>query len=311
MHIFISGATGFIGSRLTGYLLDRGHRITAVARSSAGPLPETETYRYLSADTTREGPWQHAVESCDAVVNLTGATIFRMWTERYKTLLRDSRILTTRYIVEAIPKGRDMVLFNASGAGFYGDQGDTVLTESAPAGDDFLAHLAVDWEQEALSAVEAKGARVAVGRFGVVLDRQGGAIEKMLPAFRMFVGGPLGKGTQWFPWIHLQDLMAAVLFILETEDAKGPFNFAAPQPARNIDLVQALGRRLHRPAAMPAPSLMMKIVLGDLAQAFLASQRLVPEHLQTLGFSFRYPGIDDALDEIVGGDATGPPPPHP
>lgn len=298
MHIFISGGTGFIGARLTAFLLEQGFRVTAAARSKTGPFPESDTYRYLSADITREGQWQEAVGEADAVVNLAGATIFRMWTERYKRVLKDSRIMTTRRIVEAMPEKSKQVLFNASGAGYYGDRGDTVLTESAAHGEDFLAWLAVDWEREAFNA-EAKGVRVAVGRFGVVLDREGGAMEKMVPAFRMFVGGPLGSGQQWFPWIHLQDLMAAVLFILENETATGAFNFAAPEPIRNADLAQSLGRRLHRPASMPAPSLMMKLVLGDLAQAFLASQRIVPQRLQELGFEFRYPDIESAIAEII------------
>lgn len=301
MHIFISGGTGFIGVRLTSLLLEKGFRVTAVARSKRSPFPESDTYRYLSADPTREGPWQEKVGETDAVVNLAGATIFRMWTERYKRVLKDSRIMTTRRIVEAMPERSGQVLFSASGAGHYGDQGDNILTESAPPGDDFLARLAVDWEQEAFNA-EAKGVRVAVGRFGVVLDRQGGAMEKMIPAFRMFVGGPLGSGQQWFPWIHLQDLMAAVLFILENDTAAGAFNFAAPGSIRNADLAQVLGRRLQRPASMPAPSLMMKLILGDLAQAFLASQRTVPHHLQELGFEFRYPDIESAMAEIISDD---------
>lgn len=298
MKIFMSGGTGFIGTRLTSLLLERGDSVTAVSRSRTAPFPESDRYRYLSADTTQEGSWQEAVADADAVINLAGATIFRMWTERYKETLRNSRILTTRHIVEAMPSDSRQVLFSASGAGYYGDQGDTELTELAPPGNDFLAQLAIDWEKEAFAA-ETKGVRVAVGRFGVVLGRDGGAMEKMIPAFRMFVGGPMGSGQQWFPWIHLRDLMAAVVFLLETPAAKGAFNFAAPEPVRNADLAQVLGRRLNRPAVMPTPSFMMKLVLGDLAQAFLASQRLAPLHLQDLGFSFRYPDIEAAVSELL------------
>ncbi|MFZ7125574.1 MAG: TIGR01777 family oxidoreductase [Desulfobacterales bacterium] len=297
MKVMICGGTGFIGTRLTAHLLDHGWQVTAVARSGRGPYPESDRYQYLSADTTKPGHWQEAVGDADAVVNLTGATIFRIWTEKYKRVLRDSRILTTRHVVEAFPEGGGRVLFNASGAGYYGDQGDRLLDESAPSGDDFMARLAADWETEAFKAT-AKGVRVAVGRFGVVLDRDGGAIEKMLPAFRMFVGGPLGDGKQWFPWIHLQDHMEAVRFVLENESAEGAFNFTAEQPVRNEDLVQTLARHLHRPAVLSAPSLMMKLVLGDLAQAFLASQRTVPKRLLESGFNFRYPDIESAMAEV-------------
>ncbi len=299
MHIFISGGSGFIGSGLSAHLIERGHQVTAAARSAAGPLPESDAYRYLRADLTREGPWQEAVAGADAVVNLAGATIFRAWTERYKRTLRDSRVLVTRRIVEAMAAGKGAVLFSASGAGYYGDRGDTPLTEASPPGDDFLAELAIQWEGEAMKA-EEKGVRVAVGRLGVVLDRSGGAMEKMLPAFRMFVGGPLGSGTQWFPWIHLEDLLAAILFVLETPAARGAFNCCAPEPVRNKDLARALGRRLNRPSGMPAPSFFMKLLLGELAQAFLASQRAVPEHLERLGFAFQYPDIESALDAVVG-----------
>lgn len=298
MKIFITGGLGFVGSQLTPFLLNRGHHVTAVGRAAHQHRFAHDNYRYLSADTTRPGDWQAALDNTDAVVNLAGKSIFKRWSKKYKQQIYDSRLLTTRNVVSALPAGKSIVLCSASGAGYYGSRGDDILDEDQPPGDDFLAHLSIDWEAEALSAAD-KGIRVITMRFGVILARSGGALSKMIPAFKAFVGGPMGNGRQWFPWIHLEDLMAALVFIFDHPQVAGPLNFCAPYPVTNRDLAASLGKTLHRPAVMPAPAFMMRLVLGEFSQVLLGSQRTVPRKLLDHGFKFQYQGIDAALEAIL------------
>lgn len=294
MHVLITGATGFVGSALARWLLDGGHAVTGVGRSSANPAVHHPQFRYLSADTTRQGSWQDAVGEAQAVVNLAGTNIFHRWTDATKEVMRSSRIRTTRNVVEALPPGASVTLCSASGVGFYGSRGDDVLTEREPSGDDFLAKLSVDWEREAMRASE-KGARVVLMRFGVVLGQQGGAMAKMLPAFKSFVGGPLGPGTQWFSWIHLEDVLGAVRFAFEHAAVQGAVNFSAPNPVRNRDLAKSIGEVLHRPAFMPAPAFAVRLALGEFGSVLLDSQRAIPQKLLDCGYRFKYPEIRDAV----------------
>ncbi len=306
MNIVITGGTGFVGRHLAGALLGRGDRVLVLGRTArpAGDAPDGS--RLLAADTTRPGDWQEHVSAADAVVNLAGATIFRRWTKARKQEIRDSRILTTRNLVAALPRERSVTLVSASAVGYYGSAGERPLEEAAEGGDDFLARLAVDWEEAAEEAA-AGGARVVRARFGVVLARDGGAMGQMLPAFRFFLGGPLGNGRQWFPWIHMADLVGGLLFALDTPALAGPVNFTAPRPVRNRDFAAALGRALRRPACLPVPAFVLRLALGEFAEALLASQRVMPARLAAAGFDFRYPDIDSALAEIVGApDRTGP-----
>ena len=299
MKIFITGGLGFVGSELTPFLLDRGHHVTAVGRATHQVRFAHDNYRYLSADTTRPGDWQAALDDVDAVVNLAGKSIFKRWSKAYKQQIYDSRLLTTRNIVSALPTEKSIVLCSASGAGYYGSRADDILDEDQPPGDDFLARLSIDWEAAALSAAD-KGIRAVTMRFGVILASQGGALSKMIPAFKAFVGGPMGNGRQWFPWIHLDDLMAAVLFIFDHPQITGPLNFCAPNPVTNRELAATLGKTLHRPAIMPAPAFMMRLAVGEFSQVLLGSQRTVPRKLLDHGFEFQYPEIVKALAAIVG-----------
>ncbi len=300
MKILITGGSGFVGTNLTRFLLDKGHTVIALGRSEPQQRFDQDSYRFVAADTTRSGAWQAEVADVDAVVNLAGATIFKRWTEDYKKQIYDSRILTTRNVVDALPSETNLILCSASGAGYYGSRGDVPLAEDEAAGGDFLAGVSIDWEREALAA-SAKGARVAVMRFGVILGRGGGAMAKLIPAFKMFVGGPLGDGKQWFPWLHLDDLLAAVKFVLEHQEVSGPLNFCAPNPVRNRELAQALGKVLGRPAFMPAPAFMIRLAMGEFGDVFLGSQRTVPEKLLNYGFDFQYPEIQGAIRAIVEG----------
>jgi len=300
MKILITGGSGFIGSNLSEYLLSRGHMVSAVGRSADQHRIRHEDYRYITADTTRPGEWQKEVEEAEAVVNLTGATIFKRWTANYKKMIYNSRILTTRHVVAALSEGRSITLCSASGAGYYGNRGDDILKEDGGVGRDFLAGVSRDWEKEALGAA-AKRVRVAVMRFGVVLGKNGGALAKIIPAFKMFVGGSLGSGNQWFPWMHLEDLMAAILFIFEHQDVRGPLNFCAPNPVRYRDLAKILGNVLGRPSFMPAPAFMIRLAMGEFGDVFLGSQRTIPDRLLKYGFSFQYPDIKGAIQAVVRG----------
>lgn len=298
MKILVTGASGFVGTHLTGFLLNRKHEVVGLARSLRNKGFSHSKYRFIAADTAQPGPWQEALADVDAVVNLAGRSIFGRWNEAVKTEIRESRILTTRHLVQGLPSGKPVVLISASGVGFYGNRGDEVLTEDAPAGDDYLAGLSKDWEGEALAAT-AKGARVVLARLGVVLGKGGGAMAQMIPAFKSFLGGPIGNGRQWFPWIHLEDLSAAMLFLLERPEISGPVNLCAPDPVTNRDFAGALGRALKRPAVMPAPAFMVRMALGEFADVLLGSQRAVPKKLQQHHFGFRYPDIQSAVNAVV------------
>ncbi|UCD88733.1 MAG: TIGR01777 family oxidoreductase [Desulfobacterales bacterium] len=298
MKIFITGGLGFIGKHLSDFLLDRGHQVTAVGTRPDQNLIHHTNFNYISADTTRIGPWQADLKDVDAVINLAGRSIFKRWNNKYKALIYDSRVLTTRHLVDALPARKDITLISASGAGYYGDRGDDILTENDANGNDFLAGVCQDWEGEAFRA-KNKGVRVATTRFGVVLGKNGGAMEKMESAFRFFVGGPMGDGMQWFPWIHLNDLISAMILILEHQHVAGPFNFCSPHPVRNGDLAKTMGRILKRPSFMPAPAFVMRLALGEFAGTLLGSQRAIPEKLLSNGFSFQYADIDEAIKNII------------
>jgi len=298
MQILITGATGFVGRQLSNLLLGEGHRIFGVGTRTRQDAVRHDNFSYISADTTRPGAWQEALGDMDAVINLAGTSIFGRWSEQYKKRIYDSRILTTRNLADALPENRAVIFCSTSATGFYGDGGDEILTESSPGGDDFLARVGRDWEAEALRA-EEKSARVVLARFGIVLGKRGGMMQKVLPAFRFYAGGPLGDGRQWFPWIHMDDLLAAFQFVLQNNAIRGPLNFCSPNPVRNLDFSKTLGRVMNRPVFMRTPSLLLRIAMGELAEAVLSSQRVVPERLLEFGFKFKFPGIQDALINIL------------
>lgn len=300
MKILITGGLGFIGSHLSNYLLDQGHTVVAVGRAPTQNRISSDRYQYISADTTRAGDWQQALRDVEGVVNLAGKSIFKRWSASYKKAIYDSRILTTRNVVEALPAGQTVTLCSASGAGYYGNRGDDLLKEDEKPGGDFLASVSADWEAEAWKAV-GKGIRVAAMRFGVVLGKGGGALAKMLPAFKFFMGGPIGSGRQWFSWIHLTDLMAAILFIFENPQVSGPLNFCAPNAVTNRELAKTLGEVLGRPAVMPAPAFMVRLVLGEFANVLLEGQHMLPDRLLSRGFQFQYPDIKAAIEAVVSG----------
>jgi uncharacterized protein (TIGR01777 family) len=299
MKVIITGGLGFIGTQLSIRLLESGHQVTIVDHSPR-PRPYTpQEARYVSADTMIPGAWQEEVGNHDAVINLAGASIFRRWNNDTKQLIYDSRILTTRNVVEAMPKEKGPLLCSTSAVGYYGFRGDEQLTEEDSPGNDFLARVCVDWEKEACKAAD-KGARVAITRFGIVLGKTGGVLGKMIPAFKKFVGGPLGSGKQWFSWIHIEDLLKAFLFVFENQDIHGPVNFCSPNPVRNRDLAKALGKALSRPSFFTTPAIILRLVLGEFGSMLLEGQRVIPAKLVKYGFVFQYPEIMGGLQEVIG-----------
>ena len=295
MKILAFGATGFVGGQLIPHLLERGHEVTVAARSGRADQPSGA--RIIQADPVAPGPWQDEIPEHDAVINLAGTPITTRWDEAGKRAILESRVLSTRHIVDALGKTTDKVFLCANAVGFYGDTGDRLCTEDSPRGTGFLADVAQAWQAEALRA-ENFGHRVIIPRISVVLGH-GGALAKMRPVFAWGLGGKLGSGRQWFPWIHVQDLVRALAFLLETPNAAGMFNACAPHPVTNAEFTRALGRALGRPAVLPVPGFVLKLALGEAATMLLGGQRCLPGRLDDLGFGFEHPRLDAALMSLV------------
>ena len=296
MNVFVTGGTGFVGGALVGKLVEAGHRVVRVGRSVTDG-PEIPGLVHITADPTVPGEWQNHLKEAHVVINLAGAPISKYWSRRYKKIIYDSRILTTRNVVNGLPNKTDVTLISASATGYYGHRGEEILTEKAAPGNGFLAKVANDWEMEAVAAGE-KGARVVLTRFGVVMGPDGGALDKLAAATRGFIGGPLGNGKQWFPWIHLDDLIEANMMIIENSEIAGPVNLVSPIPVRQKHLAKALGKILRRPSIVPAPGFMMRLVLGEFADSLLQSQKVIPDRLVRNGFVFGFLEIETALQNI-------------
>jgi hypothetical protein len=298
----VAGGSGLIGSALTAELVADGHEVVVLSRSAADPPPAGNP-RSVGWDGRSLGAWAAEIDGAAAVINLAGANLAGgRWTAARKRRLRSSRLEPTRALVEAMAaaRSRPRVLIQASGADYYGADGDERLDEEAPPGRGFLAELCREWEAASAPAADL-GVRRAVARSAMVLAREGGALAKMLPAFRLGVGGPVGDGRQPFPWIHIADEVAAIRFLADDERAEGPFNLAAPEPPDNREFSRALGRALGRPAVVRLPAFALRLALGELADVLLGGGRVVPRRLIDLGFRFRHAWLDDALADLVGG----------
>jgi len=297
MRVFVTGSNGFVGKHLTRFFLEKGHHVTCLVRAEPKGKVLPPNASVVVGESMKPGKWQDAVAGHDVLINLAGASIFKRWTEAHKSLMRESRILTTRNLVDAIPPDSGCVLLSTSAVGYYGFSGDEKLDEKAPPGSDFLARLAQDWEAEAFRARE-KGVRVVTHRFGIVLGSDGGALPLMALPFRFFVGGPVGSGQQWLSWIHVHDLCRAAYFVA-TNPIDGPVNFTAPEPVRNREVGAAIGKALHRPSSFPVPGFMMKLILGEFGSVILKGQRVIPGVLEAAGFSFTFPDIESALRDLL------------
>jgi len=300
MKVAITGATGFVGSRLVERLLAEGHQVVALVRH-----PDRATFP-TSVEVvpyTLEANWQAAIEGCDGVVNLAGEPIAeKRWTPEHKQEILNSRKIGTQKLVAAIAQAnpKPSVLVNASAIGFYGTSETASFDETSPAGNDFLAEVCTNWEAEAAQVKQA-GVRLVILRIGVVLGN-GGAIAKMLPPFKLFAGGPLGTGRQWFSWIHREDLISLILLALTRSDLEGTYNATAPNPVRMAELSTALGQVLNRPSWLPVPGFALEALLGDGAKVVLEGQQVRPDRTQAMGFEYRYPTVKQALEEVVSQD---------
>jgi uncharacterized protein (TIGR01777 family) len=290
----IVGVTGFVGRGLPDLLAGQGVATTGISRSGYGSLQAVD--RWQTPDTLDFSGHQ-------AVVNLAGEPIDQRWNNKARRLFHESRVEFTHRVVESMAKlpvdQRPKVLVNASAVGIYGDRGDEILTEASARGLGYLADLCSEWEQTAQLA-ESLGVRVVCVRTGVVLGKNGSAFEKLLTVFKSGIGGRLGSGQQWVPWIHLADLRAAIVHAMLSETLIGPINATAPTPERNCDLTRKLAAALHRPAIFPAPAFALKMVLGGFSSVLLASQRALPTALEADGFQFQFPTLETALADLIG-----------
>ena len=306
MRVFFTGATGLVGRRIVRRLDERGDQAVVLSRHAAHARDLFgDNATVVEGDPMRQGDWMKAVADCDAVIHLAGENVFaRRWNADFKKLLHDSRILSTQHVVEALRRqpmradGQAKALVNASAIGYYGPQGDEELAEESEPGSDFLAQLCIEWEQTARAA-ESSGVRVAFVRVGVVLDKEGGALAKLLTPFRLFAGGPVGSGRQWMSWIHFDDLVNLFLFVVDNAQARGALNGTAPNPVTNREFSKALGRVLHRPSFVWTPQFALRVVLGEVADIVATGQRVLPKRALDLGYSFQHPMLDAALAHIL------------
>ncbi len=306
MRVAIAGGNGFVGQGLTTELLRVGHTVVWLSHSPGRIDPPAGVSEVAFSPAEKNGPWREEVFSADAVVNLSGYPIASRWSPLVKALLVSSRIDTTRVLVETVAEAREagladggpQVFVGATGIGIFGEGGDAVLTESSPVGGDWLSDLAVAWEAEALRAEES-GCRTVVVRTGLVLGDEG-LLPKLLLPMKLFVGGPVGNGRQWTPWIHVDDIVGVYRFALETQSVRGSFNACAPNPVRMSEFTAALGHVVSRPSWFPVPGFVLSLVLGEVAPFTLMSQRASSAKLETAGYRFRFPEIGAALSNLVG-----------
>jgi uncharacterized protein (TIGR01777 family) len=305
MKVTVTGATGTLGAQLVKLLTARGDDVTVLSRNAESARKKLGGgVRALEwPDPKAQTPPAESLAGQDAVVHLLGEPVAQRWSDDAKREIRESRVLSTRNLVAALrdvdAAQRPKVLVSQSATGWYGPRGDEPVDESEPSADDFLAQVCVKWEAEARAAEEL-GLRVAITRTGVVVSEDGGALEKMLPPFKLGVGGPVAGGKQYVPWIHTDDVVGGLAFALDTESASGPLNLTAPEPVTNKELSKTLGRVLKRPAVAPVPSLAIKALYGEMAIIVTTGVRAVPKQLQELGYDFRQPDLEEALRSATG-----------
>jgi uncharacterized protein len=305
MRILVSGSTGLVGSALLNRLPREGHTVARLVRPGTPARAGTADQQAGFGDvpwSPEDGKLGAEAEGAEAVVHLAGVSIADgRWNAARKRALRDSRVAATHHLIDGLKALRrpPQIFIAASAIGFYGNRGDEELTETSPAGTDFLAQLCLDWEAESGRATEF-GARVVQLRFGVILAKRGGALPKMALPFRFGAGGPVGSGRQWMSWIALEDVVGIVLRALTNAQMSGPFNAVAPHPVRNSDFAKSLGRVLHRPAIFPTPAFVLRLALGEMADALLlSSQRVFPRRTEQSGYHFAHPELEEALRSVL------------
>jgi len=302
MKVFMTGGTGFVGTVLTKSLTQKGYKVTLLTRKIRGERSVPRGATLLEGDPAKAGPWQGNVADHDVIINLAGASIFTRWTKREKRMIRETRILTTKNLVNALSDRRvdEITFISTSAVGYYGFHGDEELDETCGTGSDFLASVAREWEAAALEA-ERPGVRVLLCRLGIVLGRNGGALGEIIPLFQKGLGSRLGDGQQWLSWIHEDDLARLYLFLMERRELSGPFNCTAPGAVRNKDLTKVMGEVLGQPLFMPAvPGFMVRLIKGEFGNVLLKGQKVLPKRLLEAGFRFHFPDLRGALKDIIG-----------
>lgn len=299
MKIAITGGTGFVGSRLIEKLKNEGHSIVLFTRNAEKARRTFPNLEIIPYKITESGDWQKAISGCDAVVNLAGEPIAERWTPEYKKAILESRQLGTRKVVEAIAQAssKPKVLISASAIGYYGTSETATFDENSPSGQDFLSEVCRAWESEA-EKVRDLGVRLVIPRIGIVLGN-GGALGKMLPVFKLFAGGPIGNGRQWFSWIHREDLVNFIIEAIKRPDIAGTFNLTAPNPVKMNEFSRVLGEVMNRPSWLPVPGIALEVMLGEGSKVVLEGQQVIPKATQSINFNYRYPTLKAALQEII------------
>ncbi len=302
MKIFVTGATGFVGRYITRELSQAGEEVLIVSRSLRKAKESVPWAQIVEGDPRKPGKWQDEAAKCEAAINLAGSSIFSVWTKAAREEILQSRILSTRNLVDGLNReGNCKTLLSASAIGYYGSRlDDEELSEDARPGAEFMSEVCVKWEAEAKRGEQA-GMRVSQCRFGIVLGKDGGALETMLPAFRRMLGSSLGSGRQWMSWIHLRDLFSIFTFLLNNDSISGPINCVSPNPARNREFAEALSKALGRPIVLPGvPAFVLRTLLGEFSNVLVMGQRVVPTKLSQNGFSFQFPTLATALADLIG-----------
>jgi uncharacterized protein len=293
MHILITGGTGFVGSSLTNFLLGKGYRITILTHKKNITIGGVKAISNINEIKSNE--------KIDGIINLAGAAISKNWSDNYKQELIASRVNTTKEIILLIKRleKKPDILISASAIGYYGSQDDNIIDEKSQPHNEFTSQLCHKWESEALKA-EDIGVRVCITRLGVVLGPNGGALKQMLPTFKMGIGGQIGSGKQYFSWVHIDDVILAFSFLIKNKKQSGIYNLTAPNPITNAHFTKALGKQLKRPTIFSVPSFVIKTLFGEMGETLLLKgQRVLPKQLQQAGFIFKYPKIDEALENII------------
>jgi uncharacterized protein (TIGR01777 family) len=308
MRIVITGGTGLIGRALAADLAGDSHEVIVLSRRPERAIALPTGVRAERWDARTAEGWGHLADGAEAIVNLAGENpagsgfFPSRWTPERKRRIRESRLRAGLAVVEAVEAAmyKPRVVIQASGAGYYGSRGDEEVTEETPPGNDFLARVACEEWEPSTAPVEALGVRRVIIRSGVVLSTEGGALPRLLLPFRLFVGGPLGSGRQWLPWLHIADEVAAIRFLMEKETASGPFNLVAPHPLTNAEFSRVVGRVIGRPAFMSVPGFALRLLFGEVANVLLEGQRAIPWRLLDLGFTFRFTEAEVALQDLLG-----------
>jgi uncharacterized protein (TIGR01777 family) len=302
MKIFITGGTGFIGSAVIHQLSQASHDLVLLTRGpSRIELYGSRTIKYIHWEANAEGIWDREVNGCDMVINMVGKNVFEeRWNDAVKKEILRSRSATTSLLVEAIGRAerKPKLLISVSAVGYYGDRQDETITEASTGGNDFLADVVRQWEGAAYSA-EQYGVRVSTPRIGLVLGRSGGMIGSMTLPFKLFVGGPIGTGKQYLPWVHMQDVVRGILYPIENEQFRGIYNLVSPNPVTMKDFAHVFGSVLQRPSWLPVPDLALNLLYGEGAKVILSGQKAVPERLTAAGFKFQYTDLRAALENLL------------